>query len=53
MRAVIQRVTRASVSIGGEAVGRIGPGLVVLLGIAPDDTHERGRWLAEKIAHLR
>jgi D-tyrosyl-tRNA(Tyr) deacylase len=53
MRAVLQRVSRARVLIGGEAAGAIGQGLVVLLGVAPDDTAEQARWLAEKTAHLR
>ncbi len=53
MRAVIQRVTRASVSLDGEVVGEIGPGLVVLLGIGKDDTEEDARWLAKKVAALR
>ena len=50
---MIQRVTRASVSIDGEVVGEIGPGLVVLLGIGKDDTEEDARWLAKKVAALR
>ncbi len=53
MRAVIQRVTRASVSIDGEVVGEIGPGLVVLLGIGKGDAEEDARWLAKKAAALR
>jgi len=53
MRAVVQRVSRASVSIEGQIVGEIGAGLLVLLGVAPDDTSERAAWLAEKIASLR
>ena len=53
MRAVLQRVTRACVSVEGEAVGEIGPGLVVLLGIARDDTERDARYLVEKIANLR
>jgi D-tyrosyl-tRNA(Tyr) deacylase len=53
MRAVIQRVTGASVSIDGEMVGRIGPGLVVLLGIGKGDTEEEARWMARKVASLR
>jgi len=50
---VIQRVTRASVSIDGEIVGEIGPGLVVLLGIGKGDAEEDARWLAKKVAALR
>ena len=53
MRAVIQRVTRASVTIDGEVVGEIGNGLVVLLGIARDDTKEDADYLAPKIIALR
>ena len=53
MRAVIQRVTRASVTIDQEIVGEIGNGLVVLLGIARDDTKEDADYLVPKIAALR
>ena len=53
MRAVIQRVTRASVTVDGEVVGEIGNGLVVLLGIARDDTEKDASYLIEKIAALR
>jgi len=53
MRAVIQRVTRASVTIDGEIVGEIGNGLVVLLGIARDDTKDDADYLAPKIIALR
>ena len=53
MRAVLQRVTRACVRVEGETVGEIGVGLVVLLGIARDDTAEDAQYLAEKIASLR
>lgn len=53
MRAVVQRVTRAQVTVGGEIVGRIGPGMLVLLGVAGDDTDREARQLAEKIAGLR
>lgn len=53
MRAVVQRVSRASVSIEGQVVGEIGRGLLVLLGIAPDDTPEQSRWLADKVVGLR
>src|ERR1700687_6499169 len=53
MRAVIQRVTRASVTVNGEVVGEIGNGLVVLLGIARDDTEKDASYLIEKIAALR
>ena len=53
MRAVLQRVTRASVRVGGETVGEIGPGLVVLLGVARDDAEEDARYLVEKVLNLR
>lgn len=53
MRAVLQRVTRASVTVGGEVVGRIGPGLAILLGVAPGDGPAEVRKLAEKSAQLR
>jgi len=53
MRAVIQRVSRAKVTIAGEVSGEIGVGIVVLLGVAPEDTIENAKWLAEKIVGLR
>ncbi len=53
MRAVVQRVTRASVTVEEEIVGEIGKGLVVLLGVARDDTREDADYLAAKIAALR
>jgi D-tyrosyl-tRNA(Tyr) deacylase len=53
MRAVVQRVTRARVTIEGETVGEIGNGLVVLLGIAPDDTKDDADYLTAKIVALR
>jgi D-tyrosyl-tRNA(Tyr) deacylase len=53
MRAVIQRVSEARVRIAGTPVGEIGPGLLVLLGIAPADTDADAQWLADKIARLR
>ncbi|HEY9403553.1 MAG TPA: D-aminoacyl-tRNA deacylase [Pyrinomonadaceae bacterium] len=53
MRAVLQRVTRASVRVESETVGEIDAGLLVLLGIARDDTPEDARYLLEKIAGLR
>jgi D-aminoacyl-tRNA deacylase len=53
MRAVIQRVSRASVTIHGQIVGKIGPGLLVLLGITHTDNPADARWLAEKIVGLR
>jgi len=53
MRAVVQRVTRARVTIAGETAGEIENGLVVLLGIAPDDTTDDADYLAPKIVALR
>ena len=53
MRVVVQRVSRASVTIDGEVVGRIDRGLLVLLGVTHDDTPAKARWLAEKIVGLR
>jgi D-tyrosyl-tRNA(Tyr) deacylase len=53
MRAVVQRVSRAHVSIDEEIVGEIGLGLLVLLGIASDDTEADAAYLADKIAGLR
>jgi len=53
MRAVLQRVTRASVRVGGETVGEIGAGLLVLLGVGRDDTEQDARYLLEKTLHLR
>ena len=53
MRAVIQRVTKASVSVADRVVGAIGPGLVVLLGIREGDSEAEAAWLAHKVAHLR
>jgi len=53
MRAVVQRVRSAEVRVNGKVIGRIGPGLVVLVGIAKGDTPATGNSLAEKIARLR
>jgi D-tyrosyl-tRNA(Tyr) deacylase len=53
MRAVLQRVTRASVEVSGECVGRIGVGWLVLLGVARGDTDRDADWMAEKVANLR
>ena len=53
MRAVVQRVSRASVRVGGEFTGQIGLGLLVLLGVARDDADADSTYLAEKIAGLR
>ncbi len=53
MRAVIQRVKSSEVTVAGTSVGRIGAGLMVLLGVARDDTSRDADYLAAKIAHLR
>ena len=53
MRAVVQRVSRASVKVNGELTGNIGEGLLVLLGVGQDDTDADASYLAEKIAGLR
>jgi len=53
MRAVVQRVRRASVTIDSEVVGRIDQGYLVLLGVTHSDTPEKARWLAEKVVGLR
>jgi D-tyrosyl-tRNA(Tyr) deacylase len=53
MRAVIQRVSSASVTVDGATVGQIGPGLLVLLGVAKGDTEQDAVMLARKIAELR
>jgi D-tyrosyl-tRNA(Tyr) deacylase len=53
MRTVIQRVTNASVTIGGEMKSAIGHGYMILLGIEAADTQEDAEWLSRKIAQLR
>jgi D-tyrosyl-tRNA(Tyr) deacylase len=53
MRAVVQRVSRASVSVEGREVSAIGPGLLVLLGVRHGDTERDGDWLADKVKALR
>jgi len=53
MKALLQRVTGASVSISGEVVGEIGQGLVVLVGAAVGDTEKDAQFLAQKTANLR
>lgn len=53
MKALVQRVTKASVSVAGETTGEIGAGLVVLLGVAKEDDEADARYLVEKIANLR
>jgi D-tyrosyl-tRNA(Tyr) deacylase len=53
MRAVLQRVSRARVVVAGEVTGAIEQGLLVLLGVAGNDTREQAVWLADKVVHLR
>jgi D-tyrosyl-tRNA(Tyr) deacylase len=53
MRALVQRVSRASVDVAGERVAEIGPGLLVLLGITHEDTEADARRLADKVRALR
>ena len=53
MRSVVQRVSRAAVRVDRQVVGEIGPGLLVLLGVAAGDGEEDARWSADKIAQLR
>lgn len=53
MRAVVQRVARAEVRVGTEVTGRIGRGLVILLGVHRDDQPSDAQWLCEKILNLR
>ncbi len=53
MKALLQRVTRASVSVGGEVVGKIGQGLVVFVGVASGDTEKDAQYLAQRTVNLR
>ncbi len=53
MRAVIQRVQNAQVHVDGKEVGSCGKGLVILLGVAPEDTDSQVTWLVDKISGLR
>lgn len=53
MRALVQRVGWAEVAVEERIVGRIGPGLLVYLAVAPEDTPREALWLAEKVASLR
>lgn len=53
MRALLQRVARASVTVGGDTLASIGPGLLVLLGVAAGDEVEQAVWLAGKTLDLR
>ncbi len=53
MRAVVQRVKKASVVVDGKIVGKIGKGILILLGVGKEDTEEDIRWLADKVSNLR
>jgi D-tyrosyl-tRNA(Tyr) deacylase len=53
MKALIQRVQKGSVSVGGKLLSGVNQGLVILLGVGPDDTREKAQKLARKITHLR
>lgn len=53
MRAVVTRVKEASVTIGGDCVGQIGTGFLVLLGVGPEDTEREAERLADKVCGLR
>jgi D-tyrosyl-tRNA(Tyr) deacylase len=53
VKALLQRVSKASVSVAGEEVGRMGPGLVVFLGVADGDTEKDAQYLMQKIINLR
>lgn len=53
MRAVVQRVSKAQVEVSGRIVGKIGPGLMVLLGVGKEDGPKQADWLADKITGLR
>ena len=53
MRVVVQRVRQSTVTVEGEVVGRIGPGLTLLVGVTHDDTEREAEWLARKVAGLR
>jgi len=53
MRLVLQRVRRGSVSVEGKIISEISQGLVILVGVGPEDTEEEAKWLAEKCAYLR
>ncbi len=53
MKIVVQRVTEASVTVDGDAIGQIGQGIMVLVGITHDDTEEDAAYLADKMVNLR
>ena len=53
MKALLQRVQHASVTVDGQLISQIGPGLLVLLGVGPEDTEKEAAFLADKAARLR
>jgi len=53
MRAVVQRVSRAEVRVDGKVVGKIGKGILVLLGVGQDDNDQDLQWMADKVVNLR
>jgi len=53
VKAVVQRVSRAEVRVEGQTVARIGTGLLVLVGVARDDSPADVRWMADKLVHVR
>jgi D-aminoacyl-tRNA deacylase len=53
VRAVLQRVKRASVTVDGRVTGEVGPGLLVLLGVGKGDTEQDVEWMADKVSGLR
>ena len=53
MRCVVQRVTEASVTVNGETVGAVGPGLMVLIGVSTEDTDTDLKYMADKVPNLR
>lgn len=53
MRAVVQRVTQASVTVGDETVGKIGPGIMVLIGVSSEDADKDLKYITDKVMNLR
>ena len=53
MRCVVQKVIQSSVTVDGEEIGRIGPGLMVLIGVSTDDTDADLKYMTEKVPNLR